>query len=199
VSNDISTSHYWQQRYQEGLTGWDIGYPSPPLTEYVIRCVPTDARILIPGAGFGHEAGALFRKGYYDVYICEYAEAAVREFLKKNPEFPKEKIFLCDFFSLDKEEFFDVILEQTFFCALLPERRKEYFQQCYRLLKRGGKLAGVLFSEHFDSPGPPFGGTPEEYQKLISPEQWNVLNWEACYNSIPPRKNREWWMELQKK
>ena len=26
---------YWSKRYEENRTGWDIGYPSTPLKEYI--------------------------------------------------------------------------------------------------------------------------------------------------------------------
>ena len=28
-------SDFWTQRYKEGSTGWDIGYPSTPIKEYI--------------------------------------------------------------------------------------------------------------------------------------------------------------------
>ena len=47
---------YWINRYKEERTGWDIGYPSTPLKEYIDQLQDKNLRILIPGAGNGYEA-----------------------------------------------------------------------------------------------------------------------------------------------
>ena len=48
--------------------------------------------------------------------------------------------------------YFDYILEYTFYCAILPERRNEYINQCYKLLKNKGKIIGImLYSIHIYS------------------------------------------------
>lgn len=198
-TNQGLTDWYWENRYQSGQTGWDVGYPSPPLMEYVFSCIEKDKKILIPGCGYGHEAGELYRKGYTDVFVCDCSQSAIKSFCSRFPFFPGNQIHIGDFFELANENYFDVILEQTFFCAIEPEFRKKYFEKCFSLLNYKGKLAGVLFSVTFAEEGPPFGGTPEEYIKYISPFFWKVLRWEPCRNSIPPRKGREWWMELEKK
>lgn len=192
------TYQYWEERYKDNLTGWDVGYPTPALIEYVINKIDKKSKILIPGSGYGHEATFLFRHGYWNVFVCEFSDFAIREFKNKCPEFPDEKIFKKDFFLLNKSDYFDVILEQTFFCAIHPELRKKYFDQCHRLLCKDGKLAGVLFNTVFENTGPPFGGTEGEYRKMLDLKKWKILKWEACRNSIEPRKGREWWMELQK-
>ena len=42
---------YWSNRYEEDRTGWDIGYPSTPLKEYIDQLTDKTISILIPGAG----------------------------------------------------------------------------------------------------------------------------------------------------
>lgn len=34
MQNELN-GHYWEQRYLACETGWDIGYASPPLTNYI--------------------------------------------------------------------------------------------------------------------------------------------------------------------
>ena len=61
---------YWQNRYEEGKTGWDIGYPSPALISYFVENnISKSAKILIPGAGNAYEAEALFKSGYTPTVI----------------------------------------------------------------------------------------------------------------------------------
>ena len=47
---------YWEDRYQTGETGWDIGAPSTPLKTYVDQLPDRDMRILIRGGGRAWEA-----------------------------------------------------------------------------------------------------------------------------------------------
>ena len=42
---------YWDNRYKEGSTGWDIGTISTPLKEYFNQLKDTSLKILIPGGG----------------------------------------------------------------------------------------------------------------------------------------------------
>ncbi|MCX8080474.1 MAG: TPMT family class I SAM-dependent methyltransferase [Bacteroidia bacterium] len=198
MNEEFLTKNYWNNRYQEKSTGWDIGYPSPPLMEYVINKVPKDWKILIPGSGFSHEAGSLYGLGYQHIWICEFAPSAVEYFKSRYPDFPEAQILMADFFELQNHSF-QLILEQTFFCAINPGLRKKYFEQCHTLLQPGGILAGVLFNTVFENAGPPFGGYADEYYQLLDLNDWEVLKWEPCRNSIEPRQGREWWMELRKK
>jgi hypothetical protein len=49
---------------------------------------------------------------------------------------------------------YDLIVEQTFFCALHPSLRNQYVQKTYTLLNTNGKLVGVLFNKYFETDGP---------------------------------------------
>ncbi len=99
-----------------------------------------------------------------------------------------------DFFQYEGP--FDLILEQTFFCALSPALRKDYALKMHELLTPGGKLAGVLFDKDFGG-GPPFGGYAEEYRALFEP-LFRIRTLAPCYNSIPPRAGTEVFILLEK-
>ena len=187
---------YWQQRYQSGNTGWDAGKITTPLKEYFDQLQEKDLRILIPGCGHAYEAEYLFRKGFTQVYIADVADAPLEHFAQRVPGFPKEHLLQRDFFSLSGV--YDLLVEQTFFCALDPALRPAYARQCAALLKTGGKLVGLLFNTSFTHDGPPFGGSSEEYSAYFEP-YFNFLHFEPAYNSIPARQGRELFMLLQKK
>ena len=180
-------AHFWNQKYAERDTPWNIAQASPPLTNYIDQLKDKSLKILIPGAGHAHEANYLFKKGFTDVTICDISEIAI-ENLKNN--IPEGNISLIkgDFFELSGK--YDLILEQTFFCALPPSMRINYTEKTYELLNEGGKLVGVLFDRHFEKEGPPFGGTKEEYEKLFL-EKFYIQKMEKCYNSIGPRRGYE--------
>jgi len=190
------TPDYWQTRYLDGQTGWDLGSVSPPLKAYFDQLKTQDISILIPGGGHAYEAEYLFRKGFKNVFIADVAEAPLAAFQKRVPEFPKQQLLRQDFFKLTQN--FDLIVEQTFFCAIDPALRPKYAAKCAELLIPGGKLVGLLFNTEFEKAGPPFGGSAAEYQTYFEP-YFHFHTFAEAYNSIPPRAGRELFMILERK
>ena len=189
-------AQYWEGRYQEHHTPWDIGYASPPLMHYIEKLEQKDLRILIPGAGHAYEAISLHQNGFTDVYVCDWAPSAFEVLKEKAPDFPTANLLVQDFFELDIEV--DLILEQTFFCALSPELRPDYVTKSAELLAENGKLAGLLFAFPFDNTGPPYGGSKTEYLQLFS-THFEVLQMDVAKDSIKPRASRELFIQLRKK
>ena len=190
--------NYWNKRYIQNKTQWDLGTFSPPIIHWLDQQKNKNIKILVPGAGFGHEVTYAFQNGYKNVYYMDFATKAVGEFKKTCTGFPEEQIFDQDFFKLKKNNFFDVILEQTFFCALDPFLRIKYVSKCYQLLKKDGKLIGLLFNTKFNHDGPPFGGITDDYIALFS-KKFTLLEMANSTHSVSPRKGNELWIEFQKK
>lgn len=186
---------YWNQRYLQQNTPWDVGMITTPIKDYVDQLTNKELKILIPGVGSGHELMYLYKKGFKNVYGLDISEEALKKFMAKNPAFPKEQLILEDFFT--HEQSYDLILEQTFFCALDPILRPLYVQKMETLLTSKGTLAGVLFSFPFTTQGPPFGGSKEEYCKLFE-NNFTDIYISSCYNSIKPRKNNELFILIKK-
>lgn len=186
---------YWSERYASDKTGWDMGTPSRPLMEFVERHVPLNAQILIPGAGNGHEAIALFERGWKHVHVCDLSPLPLEHIRNTSPDFPREQLIRGDFFELSGS--FDCILEQTFFCAIEPSLRDAYVVQMAALLKPGGQLSGVLFDFPLTEKGPPFGGSEAEYRKRLS-AGLEVVLFEPCQNSMPGREGKEFFFTCQK-
>lgn len=181
------TPDYWSDRYRDNRTGWDLGGANTELIGAFTTYVPADAKVLIPGAGRGHEAEALWRRGYRGVYVCDWAEEAFVT-LRRSRFLPDDdRLLVADFFTL--EGTYDAILEQTFFCAIPPEQRGRYVEQAAALLEDGGKWIGVLFDRAFES-GPPFGGTKEEYRSLFS-EHFEIELLGRFGGSVGPRRGAE--------
>lgn len=179
--------NYWSDRYSKSETGWDLGAISTPIKEYIDQLTDKNLKILIPGCGFGYEAEYLFKNGFPNVHVLDFAQEPLDHFLLRNPEFPKNQLHQDDFFAHIGE--YDLIIEQTLFCAIDPKLRKDYAKKISQLLSKNGKLVGVLFNREFES-GPPFGGSKLEYESYFSP-YFTQMNMEECYNSIPPRKGSE--------
>lgn len=186
---------YWDKRYEDKDTGWDIGHVSTPLKEYIDQLADKEQKILIPGAGNAYEAEYLHRQGFTNVFLLDISPAPLTQFLLRVPGFPVKHSVCANFFKYHDQ--FDLILEQTFFCALHPSQREEYAEHMHSLLKKGGKLAGVLFNDKLNTDKPPFGGSKEEYYKLFD-KHFFIRHMEPCYNSIAPRAGRELFIELVK-
>jgi SAM-dependent methyltransferase len=186
MANELS-SEYWQKRYVEGQTGWDVGTVSTPLKSYIDQLTDTQIKILIPGCGFGHEGKYLYEKGFRNVYLLDYSEHPISYLRSVLTELDETHFMVEDFFS--HVGTYDLILEQTMFCAIDPSQRAAYVDKVYDLLNTGGKLAGVLFNKQFEG-GPPFGGSAQEYKTLFAMRFSNV-SIQPCYNSIEPRSGNE--------
>lgn len=190
---------YWQGRYEARQTGWDVGETTPPLRDYFIQLPGPDARrILIPGAGRGYEAEYLHRQGYPNVWVADLASDALADLQARVPDFPAEHLLLQNFFALAPAEPFDLLVEQTFFCALDPALRPAYARQSAALLRPGGTLVGLLFDTEFVQAGPPFGGSAAEYRAYFAP-YFDFVHFAPAYNSLKPRQGRELFICLRRK
>jgi hypothetical protein len=179
---------YWNDRHSNEDTPWHLQSISPPLKVYIDQLKDKHNRILIPGAGHPHEASYLLALGFTNITVCDISELAIENI--RNFIGPSDAItyFSGDFFEL--EGTYDLILEQTFFCALEPALRGNYIQKMYDLLAENGTLAGLLFASEFAFEGPPFGGTIEEYKTLFGKNLY-ILSIDMCYNSVVPRQGNE--------
>lgn len=190
------TKQYWNNRYISDDFSWDLGDISLPLKTYIAQLHNKDLKILIPGAGNAYEAECLFRCGFKNVYVLDFAEAPLQNIKKRIPEFPDEQLIKQDFFEHQGQ--YDLIIEQTFFCAINPSLRKQYVNHMQHLLKPTGKLIGLLFDDTLNADKPPFGGNKQEYETLFK-LSFNIRVLETCYNSIKPREGRELFMILENK
>lgn len=188
--------NYWDQRYKTSDFGWDLGEISPPLKTYFDGLQNKNLKILIPGAGNAYEAEYLFNNGFKQVFSCDFARSALNNLKQRCPDFPESQLLESDFFEV-KEKEFDLIIEQTFFCAIHPALRKKYVEKMHELLKEGGKLVGLLFDDVLNVDEPPFGGSAKEYKPLFE-THFTAQRFEPCTNSIKPRAGRELFVELLK-
>ncbi|WP_027001560.1 methyltransferase domain-containing protein [Hugenholtzia roseola] len=207
VSNPALDAHYWESRYQQQDTPWDASAITEPLKTYIDNLVATEAAqhpdffqmvILVPGAGSGYEAEYLHRLGFQNVWVVDMAQAPLQALQARVPSFEAKYLVECDFFKFEKENYFDLIIEQTFFCALNPTLRQDYVQKMASLLKPNGILAGLLFDFPLKKEGdPPYGGCKQEYETYFAP-YFHIKKIEPCYNSIKPRAGKELFFILRK-
>jgi thiopurine S-methyltransferase len=190
------SSSYWNEHYLKNKTGWDIGYISTPIKEYIDQLKDKDIKILIPGAGNAYEVEYLFLQGFSNVFLLDFSEQSILNFLERCPDFPTDHIFFQDFF--EHHGTYDLVLEQTFFSAIPPQKRHLYVEVMSRLLVPTGKLVGLFFGIEFPFEGPPFGGKHEDYVRLFSAD-FDIQTLELANNSIKPRKGSELFFVMRKK
>ncbi|CAM4196828.1 methyltransferase domain-containing protein [Flavobacterium weaverense] len=186
---------YWDDQYKAKNTGWDLGTVSPPIKSYFNTLKDKNIAILIPGCGNTYEAEYLLDKGFTNITIIDIAPTLVQELKNKFDNNKSIKIILGDFFLHNGK--YDLIIEQTFFCALSPHLRENYVLKMHQLLSQQGILAGLLFNRTFEI-GPPFGGNKEEYRELFK-YYFEFLNFDQCYNSFGPRTDSELFFEFKKR
>ena len=186
---------YWSDRYENAQTGWDIGNVSPALKDYFDQLTSKNISILIPGCGNAHEAEYLLKQGFTDITLIDISGILVKNLQEKLDIYIKKnncRVIHQDFF--EHSGSYDLIIEQTFFCAIDPILRTKYAQKMSGLLKSNAKLIGLLFDIPFVG-GPPFGGSKEEYYTYFLP-YFQIKTFEKCVNSILPRVGNELFINL---
>ena len=191
---DLS-ANAWDSRYKTNDIGWDLGKISNPLKTYINQLEDKNIKVLIPGGGNSYEAEYLFTNGFNNIFVVDVSKTALDNLKNRVPNFPKNQLLHQDFFEVD--DVFDLILEQTFFCAINPELRQQYANKIHDLLVKKGKLVGVLFDAPLYKNRPPFGGSKKEYVNYFK-ELFQLNIFEKCFNSEPSRKGKELFINLQK-
>jgi len=187
---------YWNNQYDAQSTGWDLGEVSPPIKAYIDQLTNKNLRILIPGCGNTYEAEYLLQNEFTNIAVIDIAPILIAKLKEKFAGNPNINIILGDFFEHKGE--YDLIIEQTFFCAINPPLRTDYVAKMKELLVPGGKLVGVLFDREFEQQGPPFGGCKCQYEPMFEKE-FDFKTFELSHNSFVKRAGTELFINLIKK
>ena len=129
-------NNYWNNRYNNQQIAWDIGYVSTPLKDYIDQLENKNISILIPGCGNAYEADYLLQQGFTNITLIDFATTAVESVKIKLEQYESKnwRVICEDFFELNQK--FDLIIEQTFFCALDPLLRNSYVKKMHDLLNK---------------------------------------------------------------
>ncbi|MEC4894801.1 MAG: methyltransferase domain-containing protein [Oscillatoria sp. PMC 1051.18] len=190
--NDRDNSDFWESRYQEGTTRWDLGGATPPLASFLASPeAPKPGKTAVLGCGRGYDTILFARHGFAAIGF-DFAPSAIAAAtsLAKQQQVPAQ-FLLGDIFALPKEfpGYFDYVVEHTCFCAISPEKRLEYLEVVSSILKPEGELIGVFFT-HNRPGGPPFGSTVQEIKELFA-TKFEILTLKPVTNSVPSRQGEE--------
>ena len=188
----------WQKHYNEGDLRWDLEEVSPPFVHLWEEKRIHPCRMLIPGCGRGHEV-LFFAKQGFDVTAVDFAPGAVERLNHSlNEKGVRARVLNLDFFELPVElnGQYDLILEQTFFCAICLEDRPRYVQTAHRMLKPNGRMV-ALFYETGEEGGPPFNTPPDQIRVQFS-KYFMIEKLGKTPHSAERRKEKEWLSFLRK-
>jgi len=196
IKKKTKEAKYWEERYINGNTGWDMHQVSPPLKSYFDQIHDKNLKILIPGCGHAYEAEYLVYQGFTNVHVLDIAIQPLKSLKNRTIDNADAlRIYQEDFFEFKGK--YDLIVEQTFFCALQPHLRKSYAHKMRNLLKNNGHLVGLLFDFPLDT-GPPFGGNIHEYYTYFKSD-FVFKHFQRAYNSYYKRFPKEIFINLVKK
>lgn len=198
-ASDVNSSDFWDRLYQTNQFHWDLGGPTPVFRRLAEGGQFALGRMLVLGAGHGHDARLFARHGF-QVTAVDFAEEAVAAMQKlAQPTAPVE-IVQADFFSLPAKWYsrFDYVLDYTSFCAVLPSRRPEYADLVGRLLKPGGLYIMLAFPIGRRPGGPPYVVQPEAIIALYTERGFRLEQRETPADSAPGRQGHEELLILKK-
>ena len=189
----------WQRHYDEDDLGWDLGHVAPPFVDLLESNAIFPCKTLVPGCGRGHEVIFLAENGF-DLTAVDYSIGAVNHLNSVILERKLNiKVLNLDFFELDSTHdcLYDLLIEQTFFCAISPSQRPLYAKTVARILKKGGMIAGLFYHTRQEG-GPPFNTTRQDIIKHFS-GLFELRELTQAKNSAEKRKGKEWLAILIKK
>lgn len=189
----------WQRHYDEDDLGWDLGQVAPPFVSLLESNTIFPCKTLVPGCGRGHEVIFLAENGF-DVTAVDYSIGAVNHLNSAVSERQlNTRVLNLDFFELDSTHngLYDLLIEQTFFCAISPSQRPLYVETVARALKKGGMIAGLFYHTGQEG-GPPFNTTLEDIIEHFS-GSFEIRELAQAENSAEQRKDKEWLAILVKK
>ncbi len=192
MTEAVNSPDKWEADYERGTDGWDLGGPTPVFRRLLTSKQFTPGRLIVLGAGRGHDARAYARQGF-QVTAVDFSPYVVGEMHKlAAPDAPVE-ILQADIFTLPHtlNETFDYVLEYTCFCAIDPARRAEYADLVARLLKPGGRYLDLAFPLDGRPGGPPFAVTVEEILTLFEARGFKLVQRERPIDSVKPRRGAE--------
>lgn len=193
---DDNGRSWWEGRYRRGDTGWDQGRAAPGV-EAAAGFFPPGARVLVPGCGFGHDAAALAAKGF-QVEGWDVAPSAVRRARERHVR-PGLVFRERDFFAPDGDDApFDAIFEHTFLCAVGPAFYEAAAARFARLLRPGGLVFAVLFTDLTEEDPPPWRIAPATVRAVFG-RFFTLLPSEPAPVSFPHRRGEESFWRMRKK
>ncbi len=199
MTMDVNSPHKWDENYEQGTDGWDLGRPTPVFQRLLASGQFVPGRMIVLGAGRGHDAREFARHGF-QVTAVDFSAPAVTEMHRLATAEAPVEIFQHDIFTLPDtlNQSFDYVLEYTCFCAIDPNRRADYADLVARLLKPNGIYIDLAFPLDGRKGGPPFAVSAVEILDLFQARGFKLISREKPADSISVRRHAEELLLFQK-
>jgi len=199
MTNDVNSPQKWEADYQRGTDGWDLGGPTPIFKRLASSGRFKPGRMIVLGAGRGHDAREFSRHGF-NVTAVDFSSYAVEQMHELADPAAPIKILQHDIFTLPSElnGSFDYLLEYTCFCAIDPKRRDEYAGLVDRLLNPNGIYIDLAFPLDNRKGGPPYAVKESEIFHLFESRGFHLVLREKPADSVKPRRHAEELLIFQK-
>jgi hypothetical protein len=194
----VNEHQFWTNIYRTEQPRWDLGEPSHALPKLVPQLKLQRSRVLVPGAGAGHDAAWFAAQGHL-VTALDFSEEAIKRARQKYQHLPNLTFMHADIFQLPRstDGAFDIVFEHTCYCAISPNRRNELIKVWRRALVENGHVMGVFFT--MDKPvGPPYGGSEWELRSRLN-KDFRPLYWTRLRDSRENRLGHELFVYAQKR
>ena len=189
---DVNSPRKWDENYEQGTAGWDLGRPTPVFQRLLASGRLPPGRMIVLGAGRGHDAREFARHGF-QVTAVDFSSQAVSEMHRLAAADAPVEILQHDIFALPDtlNQSFDYVLEYTCFCAIDPNRRADYADLVARLLKPNGMYIDLAFPLDGRKGGPPFAVSASEVLDLFQARGFKLILREKPAHSISARRGSE--------
>lgn len=186
--SDLNHPSYWNAIYLSEKPGWDKGRVSPPIARLASEgFLPERARVVVPGAGRGHDAIHLASLGFR-VTAIDFAEEAAKGIRENAAKAGLAlDVLQADVFTLGRSPAgaFDAVCEHTCMCALDPKRWDEWAKTVHAMLAVRGIYFGVFYA-HRREGGPPHAISEQRVRELFS-ELFELERLRVAADGFPER------------
>ena len=77
----VNERNFWEERYQQGTTAWDLGEPAPPFITFLQSSEASPpGKTAVLGCGRGYDA-LLFASYGFEVIGFDFADSAIQDAL----------------------------------------------------------------------------------------------------------------------
>ncbi len=184
---------YWENRYQENNTPWDLGQAAPAfISLFHSDNPPEPGRATVLGCGRGYDA-LIFADHGFDVIGFDFSASAIEDAqIIADKVGISAKFIQRDIFELSAEfeNYFDYVIEHTCFCAIDPQRRFDYVNVVNSILKPEGEMIAVFFT-HNRPGGPPYGIAPAQIKQYMD-RSFETISLHPVINSVPKRIDEQY-------